>query len=143
MATRRRRRRAPKTPAQIAASKRNLEKARAARQYGHLSPGTYIIKNNGSIIKQSVKTSKQPKPIKVKVKTPAQKSVSKPLVGNKIRASLSVAKKGYDPDIKYHPYTGKPYNLRDIKGHRQIPLIGLKGANEWLKANTIRRNKKR
>lgn len=79
---RRSRRRAPKTAAQIAASKRNLEKARAARQYGHLSPGTYIIGNDGVTRKIS-----KPKPVSVKTKSVSIK-LPKPLTGNAIRKQL-------------------------------------------------------
>lgn len=122
-----RRSKSRKTPAQIAASKRNLEKARAARKsaantakYGHLAPGTYIIGNDGS-----VKRSRSAAP--------------KVLVGKAIRKALPPS----GPTIKFHPYTGKPYDLRDIKGGKEIPLIGLKEANKWLKANTISRRKRR
>lgn len=126
---RRSRRRAPKTAAQIAASKRNLEKARAARQYGHLSPGTYIIGNDGVTRKIS-----KPKPVSVKTKKSVSIKLPKPLTGNAIRKQLPGV------NIKFHPYTGKPYDLRDTGG-KEIPLIGLKGANEWLKANTTRRRR--
>ena len=111
-----RRRRKPKTAAQIAASKRNLEKARAARKYGHLSPGTYLVKNDGSVNKVTVKPKKA-------------------LTGKAVRKTIT------GPTIKFHPYTGKPYDLRNIKGGKKIPLIGLEKANKWLKANTIKRKR--
>lgn len=123
-----------RTAAQSAASKRNLEKARAARKsrsnqqkYGHLAPGTYLIKNDGETLKIAPKSRES----KTNIAPP------KVLTGKTIRKSLP------GPTIKYHPYTGKPYDLRNIKGGKEIPLIGLRGANAWLKANTIRRRRRK
>jgi len=124
-----------RTAAQIAASRRNLEKARAARQYDHLAPGTYIIGNDGVTKRVVSKPTSKPSVKFIKPKS-VKKSPSKALVGNVIHKKLSGS------NIKFHPYTGKPYDLNDTGG-KEIPLIGLRGANKWLRENTSQPKKPR
>lgn len=184
-----------KTATQIAASKRNLIKARQARsakaKYDHLPPGTYLIgakaktRRNmgavGTIAKAELKSTVRkvaPKPVGTTQSTrttagtyekqliakldkviakrnaskawPVKENVSvapKSLKGTKVRVKLpvrstSAAKALAGPTIKFHPYTGKPYDLRNIKGHKEIPLIGRRKADAWLKANTIKKRAK-
>lgn len=115
-----------KTATQIAASKRNLIKARQARsakaKYGDLPAGTYLIGAKA----------------KVRRNFGAQGTISKAVIpqssmGKVIRKQLPVKsvpaiKAIAGPTIKFHPYTGKPYDTRKTGG-KELPLIGRAGAD--------------